>query len=142
MLALISHHRSRPPMAAYTVVLPIGTWGSGRIPMRILRGGSGPGGKPNFITLIKLDDEFPVAVIEGRVQPAGPQLEFVRLAELHGDDRRILDEFLVVQRELGISTESDDEIVRLVLGRPLRRKNLKWTKDYRVLQGGLKDYYK
>ena len=134
MLVLFAHKRLHPTLTAGMVVLPIGSWSQTRIPLRILRA-SADGGAANFITLGKLTDGCPVALLEGRDLKDRRALSYAPLSSLGPDDRRVLDEALTIDSMRQFANDPN-ELVRLVLGRPLKGSELLWTKDYRVLRTG------
>lgn len=121
--------------------MPISAWHEVKPPLHILRqksrkAGNGP---CHFLTLIKIPDEQPVALIVGDIEFKKSELVFRALTALPSEDRELLSESFRRIREGPGADLTMPWIARLVLGKALPAGAVKWTKDLRLLERGARN---
>ena len=139
VLALTMHKDKKPSLGKGTAFLPIASWRTARGPLRVLRSvDRQPGSqRSDFLTLVQLPEDQAVALIVGDPSYARDELDFHPLNNLPAEDQEQLREWLAREIDLpDLSSDSAGWLVRLVLGAPLPRSCLHWTKDIRLLEQG------
>jgi hypothetical protein len=91
------------------------------------------------MTLLKIPDDHPVALIVGDVQFKRSELVFYPLNLLPPEDRELLTESFRRFKEGQFSDVTMPWIARFVLGQSLPARAVKWTKDLRLLEKGVKN---
>lgn len=136
MQGLILHQDRRPPLRKGTLVLPIRSWEQSKLPLRIVRTTErSRGRRGDFVTLVALPPEQLVAVVVGEAPSSVETLQFSPLNALPPEDRTLLAEWFesTSQSAPAVSAAAMTWVVRLALGEPITRSEVKWTKDLRLL---------
>ncbi len=134
------HHDKRPPLGKGSILLPIVSWQAAKSQFRIFRAEDTRehGRKSFFVTLIQIPDQHPVALIHQSESFTLAELTFTPLSHLSQEDRELLNDFLQDRTDAppDISSSSISFLCRLVMGAPLPRSSIKWTKDLQLLEHG------
>lgn len=141
MQAFFLHHKHRPTLRKGETVLPIAEFRSVAVPLRILRKAnrSSERGRCDYLTLLHLPPDHPVAVVVGMPRFKTSELEFFPLNALPPEDSELIASSFQELRGESLGALMVDHVVQLVLGRPLGQSAIKWTKDLRLLERGAKN---
>ncbi|WP_346294181.1 hypothetical protein [Sphaerothrix gracilis] len=142
MLAIHIHAKRNFSCKTGTRVLPVVTWETAQPQIRIWRkairkGHLGAKRKMgDFITLLKIPDKHPVLLVVG-VQDKKQLLEYYPLSKMPVEDREILEYWFNDSSYEGPALVADSLgfVPELVVGAPLSKSEVKWTKDMRLLYG-------
>jgi hypothetical protein len=141
MLALIVHPDKKLLLAKGCMLVPLSRWEDSKIPLRILREEARKVGRTpdHFVTLVKVPDTQKVHVIVGQPKLQGDALQYVELCNISSEDKEVIGKSFEMfrnpnQSELGVSW-----FARLILGERLASGSVKWTKDFRLIQQGVRN---
>jgi len=141
MQAFFLHPKHRPTLRKGETVLPIAEFRSVAIPLSILRKANRKSerGRCDYLTLLHLPADHPVAVVVGMPRFKVSELAFYPLNALPPEDVGLMaDSFQLLKGET-LGSLVLDHIAQLVLGTPLGHSAIKWTKDLRLLERGAKN---
>jgi hypothetical protein len=133
MLAIRLHIKKNPKLNKGCYLIPIFNWDEDKQKVKdwvktLEQSPRCPNHKINYITLVSIPDDFPVYIAQDWADKMiytmlGQELTFAPLSE---------------QREFVKEIAEDHWLQELVLGEALPKKNIKWTKDYRLWRKGKK----
>ena len=128
MLAVKLHESKKPWLGKGSYLIPIFEWRSGR--NHILRWAgllTRHGWKLRYITLVNIPDDHPVFLASDWAETVGTNLIIGSLP---------VAPFSFIPDELKKEIMNDyDWLPELILGKPLPKSCIKWTKDIRLLYG-------
>lgn len=142
MLVIHIHAKRNFSCKTGTRVLPVVTWETAQPQIRIWRkairkGHLGAKRKiGEFMTLLKIPDEHPVLLVVGaqdEKQPTG----YYPLSKMPVEDREILEHWFndPAPKNPALIADSLGFVPELIVGSPLNKSTVKWTKDMRLLYG-------
>jgi hypothetical protein len=128
MLAVKLHKHKRPYLGKGSYLIPILDWGKNKLFIndwiRILRTMRSGNNKINYITLVKIPDDHPVFLAEDWIKKLFWGIEFKPLREIERETKENIKD-----------TPCWADPPELILGKPLPKSCIKWTKDIRLLYG-------
>ncbi len=139
MQALVLHSARTPPLRAGAVALPMISWEQGKAALRVMRSAHPhEAQRPSkYVTLIRVPADHPVAVAVGSLGLQSDNLDYHPLSGLPAESRELLDGWLNCWPSLpDLSHASLAYVVLLVLGAPLSRGYVAWTKQVEWIENG------
>ncbi len=139
MLAIKLHTIKKPPLARGSHLIPIRDWQTGKIVIRhwisaLNQGGGKVTTKVRYITLVKIPDTHPVCLALSASTKTFAHLQFAPLSQMLGAQK---DQYFKWYERFAMSVASveSQNLPELVLGEPLTKKHIKWTKRVQLLYG-------
>ena len=153
MLAVKLHKNKKPFLGRGSFVIPISTWASGRIQVKnwisvLNRHNRGRNDAIRYATLVNIPKKHPVFMGVDWVVKHIRKVEFKALSEIDAEIKRALDlqkegedpDFVAqgfVYPDVMVGSPKA-ELPELILGLPLPKRCIKWSKDIQLLYTGNK----
>lgn len=138
MLAVKLHERKKPFLGNGSYLIPVTTWRVAEDQIRrwlplLEEKRSGFPGKRRYITLVKIPEQHPIKLEPDWIGGGNPR--FMPLKDIPKDIKDEIAEWYDNTEE-SYYVGARSSFAQLILGAPLPRSCIKWTKDLRLLLRG------